>query len=77
MEAELASDAPTGLSEPVKVYVGMRNWRPYIPDVVKQMRADGVEEAAVICMAPQNSRTSVGPVSYTHLDVYKRQLHRP
>ena len=25
-----------------------------------QMRADGVEQAAVICMAPQNSRTSVG-----------------
>jgi hypothetical protein len=25
-----------------------------------QMRADGVEEAAVLCMAPQNSRTSVG-----------------
>ena len=45
---------------PVPVYVGMRNWRPYIPDVVRQMRADGVEEAAVICMAPQNSRTSVG-----------------
>ncbi len=44
----------------VPVYVGMRNWRPYIPDVVKRMRADGVEEAAVICMAPQNSRTSVG-----------------
>jgi protoporphyrin/coproporphyrin ferrochelatase len=44
----------------VKVYVGMRNWRPYIADVVKQMRADGVEQAAVICLAPQNSRTSVG-----------------
>jgi ferrochelatase len=44
----------------VPVYVGMRNWRPYIPDVVKQMRADGIEEAVVICMAPQNSRTSVG-----------------
>jgi ferrochelatase len=44
----------------VPVYVGMRNWRPYIPDVVKQMRADGVEAAAVICLAPQNSRTSVG-----------------
>jgi len=43
-----------------KVYVGMRNWRPYIGDVVKQMRADAVEEAAVICLAPQNSRTSVG-----------------
>jgi len=46
------------LGEPV--YVGMRNWRPYIADTVKQMRADGVEEAAVICLAPQNSRTSVG-----------------
>jgi protoporphyrin/coproporphyrin ferrochelatase len=44
----------------VPVYVGMRNWKPYIPDVVRQMRADGVEEAAVLCMAPQNSRTSVG-----------------
>jgi ferrochelatase len=55
VEAELAA---SGLQVPV--YVGMRNWRPYIPDVVKQMRADGVEEAAVVCMAPQNSRTSVG-----------------
>ncbi len=44
----------------IPVYVGMRNWRPYIADVVRGMRADGVEEAAVICMAPQNSRTSVG-----------------
>ena len=48
----------TGLAVPV--YVGMRNWRPYIPEVVRQMRADGIEEAAVLCMAPQNSRTSVG-----------------
>ncbi len=55
VEGELAA-----AGKPVKVYVGMRNWRPYIPDVVKQMRADGVEEAAVICLAPQNSRTSVG-----------------
>ena len=46
------------LGEPV--YVGMRNWRPYIADVVKQMRADGVTEMAAICLAPQNSRTSVG-----------------
>jgi ferrochelatase len=54
-EAELAASGRA-----VPVYVGMRNWRPYIPDVVRQMRADGIEEAAVICMAPQNSRTSVG-----------------
>jgi ferrochelatase len=55
VEAELAAD---GL--PVPVYVGMRNWTPYIGDVVRRMRADGVEEVAVICLAPHNSRTSVG-----------------
>jgi protoporphyrin/coproporphyrin ferrochelatase len=42
------------------VYVAMRNWKPFIPDVVLAMTADGVEHAIVICMAPQNSRTSVG-----------------
>lgn len=42
------------------VYVGMRNWKPFISDVVRTMSADGVERAVVICMAPQNSRTSVG-----------------
>jgi ferrochelatase len=42
------------------VYVGMRNWRPYIANVVRQMRADGISSAAAICLAPQNSRTSVG-----------------
>jgi ferrochelatase len=55
VEAELAA-----AGEAVPVYVGMRNWRPYIPEVVRQMRADEIEEAAVICMAPHNSRTSVG-----------------
>ena len=42
------------------VYVGMRNWKPYIADVVAKMRADGVTRAVAICLAPQNSRTSVG-----------------
>ncbi|HEY1809072.1 MAG TPA: ferrochelatase [Acidobacteriaceae bacterium] len=42
------------------VYVGMRNWKPYISDVVRRMREEGVTRAAVICLAPQNSRTSVG-----------------
>ena len=42
------------------VYVGMRNWKPYIADVVRQMRQDGITSAVAICLAPQNSRTSVG-----------------
>jgi ferrochelatase len=42
------------------VYVGMRNWSPFIPQTVRKMVEDGVHHAIVICMAPQNSRTSVG-----------------
>jgi ferrochelatase len=42
------------------VYVGMRNWHPYVADALKRMSADGVTHATVICLAPQNSRTSVG-----------------
>jgi ferrochelatase len=43
-----------------KVYVGMRNWHPYIADVVAQMRMDDVTHIKAVCLAPQNSRTSVG-----------------
>lgn len=42
------------------VYVGMRNWNPLIADAVDTMAADGIEHAVAICLAPQNSRTSVG-----------------
>ncbi len=41
-------------------YVGMRNWKPYIRDTVLQMTADGVTHVLAICLAPHNSRTSVG-----------------
>lgn len=42
------------------VYFGMRNWHPFIGDTVARMLAHGVTRATVICLAPQNSRTSVG-----------------
>lgn len=42
------------------VYVGMRNWHPFVSQAIEQMRADGVRHAVVICLAPHNSRTSVG-----------------
>ncbi|MBS1814160.1 MAG: ferrochelatase [Acidobacteria bacterium] len=48
------------------VYVGMRNWRPFIADTVEQMKRDAVDKITAICLAPQNSRTSVG--------LYKRAL---
>jgi protoporphyrin/coproporphyrin ferrochelatase len=43
-----------------KVYIGMRNWHPFIADVIAQMRTDGVTRIKAVCLAPQNSRTSVG-----------------
>jgi len=51
------------------IYVGMRNWNPYISDTVQQMTRDGVTHAVVICLAPQNSRTSVG--------LYRKALGEP
>jgi protoporphyrin/coproporphyrin ferrochelatase len=42
------------------VYVGMRNWHPFIADTVKQMASDNVVQAVAVCLAPHNSRTSVG-----------------
>ena len=42
------------------VYVGMRNWHPLIGDVVKRLEKEGIARVVAICLAPQNSRTSVG-----------------
>ena len=42
------------------VYVGMRNWRPFIGDTVRKMMSDGMEQVLAICLAPQNSSTSTG-----------------
>jgi len=42
------------------VYVGMRNWKPFIADAVRAMGAARVQRAIAICLAPHDSRTSVG-----------------
>jgi len=44
----------------VRTYVGMRNWKPFVADALTQMRSEGIEHAVAICLAPHNSRTSVG-----------------
>ena len=41
-------------------YVGMRNWHPFIADTLQQMVSDNVGQAVALCLAPHNSRTSVG-----------------
>ncbi len=42
------------------VYVGMRHWQPKIAETVERMAADGVRRCVAICMAPHNSRMSIG-----------------
>jgi ferrochelatase len=42
------------------VFVGMRNWRPFIADAVKAIVSQRYENVIAVCLAPQNSRTSVG-----------------
>jgi ferrochelatase len=44
----------------IPVTVGMRNWKPFIAEAITQMVNSGITRAVAICMAPQNSRTSVG-----------------
>ena len=41
-----------------KIYVGMRNWSPYIRDEVKRMKEDGIEKVIALCLAPQFSTWS-------------------
>lgn len=53
------------LSHPV--YVGMRNWNPFIADTVREMTEAGVERIVALCLAPQNSQTSIG-LYRKHLD---------
>jgi ferrochelatase len=41
-------------------YLGMKHWHPHIPEVVRQMAEDGIEEAVAITLAPHYSTMSVG-----------------
>jgi len=59
-QARLLECALAAEGHSLRVYAAMRNWHPYIADVVAQMRADGVTRVIAICLAPQNSRTSIG-----------------
>ena len=59
-QARLLESALAAAGHPLRVYAAMRNWHPFIADVVAKMRADGVTRILAICLAPQNSSTSTG-----------------
>lgn len=43
-----------------RVYLGMRNWRPFIRETMEQIQRDRIRELLAFCLAPQNSARSVG-----------------
>lgn len=43
-----------------RCYVGMRNWRPYIRDVIPDIVAAGLDRLVVLPLTPYYSRRSVG-----------------
>jgi ferrochelatase len=43
---------------PMPVYVGMRNWHPYLTDTLRRMHADGARHAIGFIMAAQHSYSS-------------------
>ena len=53
-----------------KVYVGMRNWNPYISDEVKRMKDDGVEKVIDLTLNEQEKEIfnlSIKAVNYLSL----------
>jgi ferrochelatase len=48
------------LGDGARVYVGMRNWRPFIKDALAEVARDGFRDVVAVPMAPQFSSLSVG-----------------
>ncbi len=42
------------------VFIGMRNWHPFIAEAVAEIERRGFRHVVAVCLAPHNSRTSVG-----------------
>ena len=48
------------LGDGIRVYFAMRNWKPFIPDVLAAAVADGCTDMTAVPLAPQYSTLSVG-----------------
>ncbi|MBI2818060.1 MAG: ferrochelatase [Acidobacteria bacterium] len=59
-----------------RVYLGMRNWHPFIRETMEEIQRDGVTRLLAICLAPQNSRMSVGQY-FEHVQQAKKELNLP
>lgn len=68
-----------------RFYLGMRHWRPWIADAVREMIDDGIQRAVSLVLAPHFSQLSVakyqenihdglklhrGDIKFDHIDAY-------
>jgi len=60
-----------------KVYVGMRNWQPYIGEALEQMVRDGVDEACALSISPHYSRITTGAYQQELADAFARICSDP
>ncbi len=56
LQAQLDAEFP----DQYQVYFGMKYWHPLIPDVVKQINADGISKVVGLALAPHYSKISIG-----------------
>jgi protoporphyrin/coproporphyrin ferrochelatase len=58
---------------PVRVYVGMKHWHPYISETFDEISKDGTTEILAIALAPHYSKMSIG--SYRDSAVKANEQH--
>jgi ferrochelatase len=59
-QGKALEDRLNGDAGAYRCFVGMRNWRPYIRDVLPEVVRDGLERLVVLPLTPYFSRLSVG-----------------
>jgi ferrochelatase len=57
-QAEALRQALAARGRPLPIYVGMRNWRPYLAEALAAMQADGVRRAIGVVLAPHRTFAS-------------------
>ena len=57
-QAQGLQDRLAAAGHPLPVYVGMRNWHPFLADTLKEMSQNGVRRAIGFIMAAQSSYSS-------------------
>lgn len=59
-----------------RLYVANKHWKPWIPDTVRQMAADGIKRAIAVVLAPQGSKMSSGAY-FDQVDKANAELAEP